>query len=128
MKRWKSHGNISWKGYENALIGRYGGCFEEDIMNRMYDRVYHAKDFDAPTKFAPTLEMKRGMHGTEEASKNMAGGSAKNRILALVKGTHPLIIDNSLSNQEIHKDTNTLRGVYGGLVILAHPWPMISWG
>ena len=50
----------------------------------------------------------------------MAGGSAKNRILALVKGTQPLIIGKSLSNQEIHKETSTLRGVFGGLVILVH--------
>ena len=25
----KLHGNISWNGYENAIIGRYGGYFEE---------------------------------------------------------------------------------------------------
>src|SRR4051812_7905473 len=25
------HGNISWNGYGNAMIGRYGGCFEEGI-------------------------------------------------------------------------------------------------
>ena len=25
----KLHGNISWNGYGNAIIGRYGGCFEE---------------------------------------------------------------------------------------------------
>ena len=25
----KLHGNISRNGYENAMIGRYGGCFEE---------------------------------------------------------------------------------------------------
>ena len=25
----KLHGNISWNGYGNAVIGRYGGCFEE---------------------------------------------------------------------------------------------------
>ena len=25
------HGNISQNGYGNAMIGRYGGCFEEDI-------------------------------------------------------------------------------------------------
>jgi hypothetical protein len=49
------HGNVSRKGYGNALIGRYGGCFEEDIMRLMYDRVYRAKDLDAPVKFAPTL-------------------------------------------------------------------------
>ena len=56
----------------------------------------------------------------------MDGASANNRILELVKETHPLIIGNSLSSQEIHKETTTLRGVYGGLVILAHPRPMIS--
>ena len=25
----KLHGNISRNGYGNAMIGRYGGCFEE---------------------------------------------------------------------------------------------------
>ena len=28
----KLHGNISRNGYGNAIIGRYGGCFEEAIM------------------------------------------------------------------------------------------------
>ena len=27
----KLHGNISRKGYGNAIIGRYGGCFVEGI-------------------------------------------------------------------------------------------------
>ena len=27
----KLHGNISRNGYGNAMIGRYGSCFEEDI-------------------------------------------------------------------------------------------------
>ena len=27
----KLHGNISPNGYGNAIIGRYGGCFEEGI-------------------------------------------------------------------------------------------------
>ena len=27
--RGKLHGNISRNGYGNAIIGRYGGCFEE---------------------------------------------------------------------------------------------------
>ena len=27
----KLHGNISRNGYGNAMIGRYGGCFEESI-------------------------------------------------------------------------------------------------
>ena len=28
----KLHGNISRNGYGNAIIGRYGGCFEEKYM------------------------------------------------------------------------------------------------
>ena len=32
----KLHGNISRNGYGNAIIGRYGGCFEEGIW-RVYD-------------------------------------------------------------------------------------------
>ena len=62
------HGNVSRNDYGNAMIGRYGGCFEEDIMRLMYDKPYHAKDLDAPAKFAPP-PMRREMHGTEEASK-----------------------------------------------------------
>ena len=42
------HGNISRKGYGNALIGRYGGCFEERYKEVYDDRVYHAKGLDAP--------------------------------------------------------------------------------
>ena len=30
-ERRELHGNISWNGYENAIVGRYGGCFEEGI-------------------------------------------------------------------------------------------------
>ena len=58
----------------------------------------------------------------------MGGGSVNNRILTLVRRTHALIISNSQSNQEVHKETSTPRGVYGGLVILAHPRPMIREG
>ena len=45
-----------WK----CLVGRYGGCFEE-IYNEAYDdRAYHANVLDAPAKFAPTLEVRKG--------------------------------------------------------------------
>ena len=37
----KLHGNISRNGYGNAIICRYGGCFEEDIRRFMCDRAYH---------------------------------------------------------------------------------------
>jgi hypothetical protein len=44
----------------------------------------------------------------------MEGGSANNRILALVRRTHALIIGNSLSSWEVHKETSTpRRSVWG---------------
>ena len=60
MRRWVLHGNVSQKGYGNALIVKYGGCFEEGYNEAYDDRAYHAKDLDAPEKFAPTLEMIKG--------------------------------------------------------------------
>ena len=40
-KRWKLHGN----GHGKAIIGRYGGCFEEDIIRLMCDGAYHITGF-----------------------------------------------------------------------------------
>ena len=37
----KLHGN----GYGNTIIGRYGGCFEEDTRRLMCDRAYHITGF-----------------------------------------------------------------------------------
>ena len=36
------HGNISRNGYENAILGRYGGCFEEGIW-WVYDTAKSAR-------------------------------------------------------------------------------------
>src|SRR3954465_10210408 len=60
MRRWMLHDNISRKGYGNALIGRYGGCFEEGYKDVYDDKAYHAKGLDAPAKYAPTLEVRKG--------------------------------------------------------------------
>ena len=50
------------------------------------------------------------MHGTEEVRKVWVGGSVNFRILTLVQRTHALIIGNSQSNQEVHKETGDVRG------------------
>ena len=34
----KLHGNISRNGYGNAIIGRYGGCFEEGSVVGLWHR------------------------------------------------------------------------------------------
>src|ERR1044071_1750507 len=102
MKRWKLDGNISQKGYGNALIGRYGGCFEERYKEAYDDRAYHAKGLDVPAKVdANSRSEKKSMHGTGKASKIWEGGSVNFRILSLVRRTHALIIGNSQSNKEV---------------------------
>ena len=42
----KLHGNISRNGYGNAIIGRHGGCFEEDIRRLMCGRAYPITGFE----------------------------------------------------------------------------------
>src|ERR1044071_2814449 len=100
MRIWMFHGNVSRKGYGNALIGRYGGYFEEGYNEAYDDRAYHAKDLDVPAKVdATSRSEKKAMHGTGEARKIWEGGSVNFRILTLVRRTHALIIGNSQSNR-----------------------------
>ena len=54
------HGNVSRKGYGNALIGRCGGCFEETYNEAYDDRAYHPKGLYALVKYSPTLEVRKG--------------------------------------------------------------------
>ena len=39
----KLHGNISRNGYGNAIIGRYGGCFEEAHHWNIQAKFYNEK-------------------------------------------------------------------------------------
>src|ERR1041385_3776880 len=102
MSGWKLHGNITQKGYGNALVGRYDGCFEEGYKEVYDDRAYHAKGLDVPSKVdANSWSKKKAMHGTGEARNIWEVGSVNFRILTLVRRTHALIIGNSQSNKEV---------------------------
>src|ERR1041385_1746697 len=109
------HGNISRKGYRNVLIGRYGSCFEEGYKVAYDDRAYRAKGLDVPAMVdANSRSEKKAMHGTRKASKIWDGGSVNFRILTLVRRTQALIIGNSQSNKEVHKETGTPRRIVWG--------------
>src|ERR1041385_2799670 len=104
MRRWMLHGNISRKGYENASIGRYGGFFEEGYKEVYDDRVYHSKGLDVPAKVdANSRSEKKAMHDTGEASK-YEEVEVSISIRTLVSRTHALIIGNSQSSKEVHKE------------------------
>ena len=62
----KLHGNISRNGYGNAMIGRYGGCFEEDIWSLFWGR------------YIVGVWYRRKLRGTREASN---GGRVRVRII-----------------------------------------------
>ena len=63
------HGNISRNGYGNAIIGRYGGCFEEYIRRFMSDRVYHITGFGCTGE---VCNNSRGEKGKCAISKRLA--------------------------------------------------------
>ena len=54
------HGNISQNGYGNAIIGRYGGCFEEDIRRFMYDRVHRTTGFGCTGEVCTNSQGEKG--------------------------------------------------------------------
>ena len=56
----KLHGNISRNGYGNAIIGRYGGCFEEDIMRFMCDRAYLITGFGCTGEVCTNSQCEKG--------------------------------------------------------------------
>ena len=56
----KLHGNISRNGYGNYIIGRYGGCFEEDIRRFMCVRAYHITGFGCTGEVCTNSQGEKG--------------------------------------------------------------------
>ena len=67
--RWMLHGNVSRNGYGNAIIGRYGGYFEEYIMRLMCERVYRLTAFGCTGELCTTS---RGEIGQCTVPKRLA--------------------------------------------------------
>src|SRR3990170_4845662 len=59
-ERWKLHGNISQNGYGHAIIGRYGGCFEEGIRRLMCERAYHITGSGCTSEVCTTNQVEKG--------------------------------------------------------------------
>ena len=82
---WKLHDSVSRNGYGNAMIGKYGRCFEEDIMWLMCERAYRLTEFGCTGEVCTTS---RGEIGQCTVPKRLArykviGGSVRKIILAL---------------------------------------------
>src|SRR3954465_8929533 len=115
MIKWMLHGNVSRKGYGNALIGRYGGCFEEGYNEVYDDRAYRAKVLDVPAKVdANSRSEKKAMHGTGEARKIWVGGSVNFQYLHYSEELMHLLSVTLNLIRRFHKETSTpRRSVWG---------------
>ena len=89
-KRWKLHGNISRNGYGNAMIGRYGGCFEEDIRRLMCDRAYHVMGFGCTGEVCTNSRCEKGQCTVQKRLANC--GRVRVRIIhgltLVIKNSH----------------------------------------
>ena len=56
----ESYGNISRNGYGNAIIGRYVGCFEEDIRRFMCERAYRITGFGCTGEVCTNSQCEKG--------------------------------------------------------------------
>src|SRR3954470_4921566 len=120
MTRRSSHEkmDVSWQCISErlwkCLVGRYGGCFEERYNEAYDDRAYHAKGLDAPAKYAPTLEIRKGNARYRKRLEKYGWWKCQVSNTHISPRTHALIIGNSQSNQEVHKETSTpRRSVWG---------------
>ena len=71
----KLHGNISRNGDGNAIIGRYGGCFEEGPTD---GQNFFEYVLEFIREYMVGVWYRRKLHGTREASKWWKGDSAYN--------------------------------------------------
>ena len=69
----KLHGNISRNGYGNAIIGRYGGCFEEDIRRFMCERAYHITGFGCTGEVCTNSHCEKGQCTVPKRLARMEG-------------------------------------------------------
>ena len=67
------HGNISRNGYGNAIIGRYGGCFEEDIRRFMCERAYHITGFGCTGEVCTNSQCEKGLCTVPKRLARMEG-------------------------------------------------------
>ena len=73
MMMMKLHGNISRNGYGNAMIGRYGGCFEEDIRRLMCDIAYRIMGFVCTGKVCTNSQGEKGQCTVPKRLARMEG-------------------------------------------------------
>ena len=83
------HGNISRNDYGNAMIGRYGACFEEDIRRFICDRAYQITGFGCTGEVCTNSQGEKGQCAVPKRLENCGKVS-----VSIIHGL-TLVINNS---------------------------------
>ena len=107
----KLHGNISRNGYGNAIIGRYGGYFEEDIRSLMCDRAYHITGFGCTGEVCTNSQGEKGQCAVPKRLENCGKVSVRiiHGLTLVIKNSHTYC--KSLSVIETKYYTHAPRGI-----------------
>src|SRR3954464_5373897 len=88
--------------------------FMKDIRRFMMTECIMPRVWMYLRRWMPTLGVRRRQCTAQERLENMRRWKCQLSILTLVRRTHALIIGNSQSNEEVHKETSTpRRSVWG---------------
>src|ERR1041384_2326621 len=86
----------------------------EDIRRFMMTERIMRRVWMYRRRWKPTLGVRRRQCTAQERLENMRRWKCQLSILTLVRRTHALIIGNSQSNKQVHKETSTpRRSVWG---------------
>ena len=118
---WQCISERLWK----CLVGWYGGCFEEDIMRLMMTESIMPRVWMHRLSMRQLSRWEREMHGTEEARKTWVVEVWTFEYSNLSEELMHLLSLNLNLIRRFTKRQVPRGGVYGGLVILAHPRPMV---
>src|SRR3954453_2127806 len=115
MRRWMLHGNVSRKGYGNALKVGLVAVLRKDIRRFMMTERIMPRVWMYRRRWTPTLGVRRRQCTAQERLAKMRRWKCQLSILTLVRRTHALIIGNSQSSKEVHKETSTPRRLGWGV-------------
>ena len=73
------YGNISRNSYGNAMIGRYGGCFEEEYLGLCVGEQSPPTGFGCTGEICTNSQCEKGKCTVPKRLANMDGGRARKR-------------------------------------------------
>ena len=104
-------GNISLNGYGNAILGRFGGYFEEDIRRLMCDRAYHITGFGCTGEVCANSQCEKGQRTVPKRLARMEGSVCIIHGLNISHKELTYLLQKSTSHQKPRHYAHAPRGI-----------------